>query len=54
MVIIYGHLADGNVHVNVIGPAAEDDGVDEAVLELVATYGGSISAEHGSGRLKRE
>lgn len=54
VVIIYGHLADGNVHVNVIGPAAEDDGVDEAVLELVATYGGSISAEHGVGTAKRD
>jgi FAD/FMN-containing dehydrogenase len=53
-VIIYGHLADGNVHVNVIGPAPEDGGVDEAVLELVAAYGGSISAEHGVGVAKRD
>jgi FAD/FMN-containing dehydrogenase len=53
-VILYGHLADGNVHVNVLGPAPEDDRVDETVLELVAGYGGSISAEHGIGVAKRD
>jgi FAD/FMN-containing dehydrogenase len=51
--ILFGHLGDGNVHVNVLGPAPDDERVDTAVLELVATYGGSISAEHGVGRAKR-
>jgi FAD/FMN-containing dehydrogenase len=50
---LFGHVGDGNVHVNVTGLAPDDDRVDEAVLELVAGAGGSISAEHGIGRAKR-
>lgn len=50
---VFGHLAEGNLHVNVVGPPPEDDRVDGAVLELVAAYGGSVSAEHGIGRAKR-
>ena len=50
---VWGHVGDGNLHVNVLGPADDDDAVDEAVLRLAASYGGSIGAEHGIGRLKR-
>jgi FAD/FMN-containing dehydrogenase len=50
--ILFGHLGDGNVHVNVIGPAPDDVRVDRAVFELVARLGGSISAEHGIGLAK--
>jgi FAD/FMN-containing dehydrogenase len=50
---LFGHAADGNVHVNVTGVDPDDDRVDGAVLELVAGYGGSISAEHGIGTAKR-
>jgi FAD/FMN-containing dehydrogenase len=50
--ILFGHVGDGNLHVNVVGPAPDDDAVDEAVLELVASMDGSISAEHGIGRAK--
>jgi FAD/FMN-containing dehydrogenase len=49
----FGHLGDGNIHVNVTGLAPDDDRVDEAVLEAVAGAGGSISAEHGIGTAKR-
>lgn len=52
-VVFFGHLADGNVHVNVVGPSPDDDSVDDLVLRLVASYGGSISAEHGIGVAKR-
>jgi FAD/FMN-containing dehydrogenase len=52
--VLYGHLGDGNVHVNVLGPSPGDQRVDGAVLELVAEYRGSISAEHGVGVAKRE
>ena len=52
--IVYGHLGDGNVHVNILGPALEDERVDRAVLELVASLDGSISAEHGIGLAKTE
>jgi FAD/FMN-containing dehydrogenase len=50
--IVYGHLGDGNLHVNVLGPAPGDDAADEAVLRLTAEHGGSISAEHGIGVAK--
>ena len=50
---LFGHAGDGNVHVNVSGLSADDDRVDEAVLEMVGGLGGSISAEHGIGTAKR-
>jgi FAD/FMN-containing dehydrogenase len=40
--------------VEFVGPDAEDESVDIAILQCVAKYGGSISAEHGIGRLKAE
>ena len=49
---VFGHLADGNIHVEIYGPDADDYAVDLAVLECVARYDGSISAEHGVGRAK--
>jgi FAD/FMN-containing dehydrogenase len=50
--VLFGHLGDGNVHVNVLGPPPDDDSVEDAVLRLVAACDGTISAEHGVGRLK--
>jgi FAD/FMN-containing dehydrogenase len=50
--VVFGHLADGNLHVNVLGPGPEDDELDAAVLTLVAEHDGSISSEHGIGRQK--
>jgi FAD/FMN-containing dehydrogenase len=49
---LFGHLGDGNLHVNVTGVDPDDEAVDDAVLHLVAGCGGSISAEHGVGRAK--
>lgn len=49
---LFGHLADGNIHVNVSGLAPDDERVDDAVLRFVAELGGSISAEHGIGTAK--
>ena len=49
---LFGHAADGNVHVNVTGVDPDDEAIDELVLRLVAGAGGSISAEHGIGRAK--
>lgn len=55
-VIHFGHVGDGNIHVNVLPPAGErgpvDERVDEAVLRHVVELGGSISAEHGIGSMK--
>jgi FAD/FMN-containing dehydrogenase len=50
--VLFGHIGDGNLHVNIVGPDPEDDAADEAVLRLVAGMDGSISAEHGIGRAK--
>jgi len=51
-VVCYGHLADGNLHVNILGPAAGDESADGPVLRLVIELGGSISGEHGIGIAK--
>ncbi len=50
---LFGHVGDGNIHVNISGLDAEDDTADEAVLIYVAGHGGSISAEHGIGTAKK-
>lgn len=50
---LFGHVADGNVHVNVTGVDPSDGTVDDVVLRLVAERDGSISAEHGIGRAKQ-
>jgi FAD/FMN-containing dehydrogenase len=52
-IVVYGHLADGNLHVNVVGPPPGDDRVIEAILELAVRHDGSVSAEHGIGSAKR-
>jgi FAD/FMN-containing dehydrogenase len=60
--VAFGHLGDGNVHFHVIGPAGADmswtmgDGklISQEVHDLVTRWGGSISAEHGIGQLKRD
>jgi FAD/FMN-containing dehydrogenase len=55
-VYAFGHVGDGNVHYNV-GPerlVAERPAVNRIVYDTVAELGGSISAEHGLGQLKRE
>ncbi len=50
---LFGHAADGNIHVNLTGVDPDDDDVDEAVFQLAASFGGSVSAEHGIGTAKR-
>jgi FAD/FMN-containing dehydrogenase len=60
-IMAYGHAGDGNIHYNVSQPIGADkkafldrwDDVNDVVFEVVLHYGGSISAEHGIGRLKR-
>jgi len=52
----FGHVGDGNIHYN-IGPErlmAERPAVNRIVYDAVAEFGGSISAEHGLGQLKRD
>jgi D-lactate dehydrogenase (cytochrome) len=58
----FGHLGDGNIHYNVSQPIGADGAgflarwheVNAVVFEIVLRMGGSISAEHGIGVLKRE
>lgn len=54
--VLFGHVGDGNIHVNVVPPAdtGSGDAMDDAVLELVVAVGGSVSAEHGIGVAKRD
>lgn len=51
---LFGHLLDGNLHVAFVGPAADDERLDDAILELVARMRGTISAEHGIGSQKAQ
>lgn len=51
---IFGHLLDGNLHVNVLTPARDDaEAVTAAVLDVVRELGGAVGAEHGIGVSKR-
>jgi FAD/FMN-containing dehydrogenase len=58
----FGHIGDGNIHYNVSQPGAMDrtaflsnwEALNTAVHEIVVDLGGSISGEHGIGRMKRE
>ena len=61
-VLSFGHVGDGNIHFDVLQPeggdfaahtALRDDG-SHRVHEIVASYAGSISAEHGLGAMKTE
>ena len=49
---LYGHVCDGNMHIGIVGPAPDDEAVDDAVLRLTIDMGGSVSAEHGIGAAK--
>ena len=59
---VFGHFGDGNLHYNISRPegtaanyfAENGTAVTDLVLDEVMKFGGSISAEHGIGQLKRE
>jgi FAD/FMN-containing dehydrogenase len=50
--IVFGHVNEGNLHVNVLDAGDRAEEVTDAVLRLVAELAGSISSEHGIGRAK--
>jgi D-lactate dehydrogenase (cytochrome) len=60
--LAFGHLGDGNIHYNVIQPENVDKDawvarwgeVNKVVWDIVLSLGGSISAEHGVGVMKRD
>jgi FAD/FMN-containing dehydrogenase len=61
-VMIFGHIGDGNLHINVLRPEnltpqafyQECQVLDQIVYNLVDRFGGSISAEHGVGLTKKK
>ncbi len=61
-VVAFGHLGDGNVHFNLSQPVGADTEtflaewgqINRAVHDITMAMGGSFSAEHGIGRLKRD
>jgi FAD/FMN-containing dehydrogenase len=61
-IALFGHIGDGNLHVNVMKPDDLDAGefrkktheADHAIFSLVKKWRGSISAEHGIGLLKKD
>ena len=58
----FGHVGDGNIHYNVTQPVGADkaqylkrwDDMNDVVYKIVLKYGGSVSAEHGVGIVKRD
>ena len=60
-IVWFGHIGDGNMHLNILKPAdlakeeffARCNNVSKWVFEIVEKYNGSISAEHGVGRTKK-
>jgi FAD/FMN-containing dehydrogenase len=54
--VAFGHVGDGNLHYNVALPDGSEDGenITRAIYDLVDELGGSFSAEHGVGFLKRQ
>ncbi|MUZ73743.1 FAD-binding protein [Agrobacterium vitis] len=61
-VCAFGHLGDGNIHYNISQPIGADKAqfigrwreINKVVHDIVRAHGGSISAEHGVGQLKRQ
>ncbi|HNB28862.1 MAG TPA: FAD-linked oxidase C-terminal domain-containing protein, partial [Alphaproteobacteria bacterium] len=59
--LAFGHLGDGNIHFNLVQPRdeakerflARTGTVNRIVHDVVQEFGGSISAEHGIGQLRR-
>lgn len=60
-VVWFGHIGDGNLHINILQPESMDvktflkrcHGVDKALFKAIEDFGGSISAEHGVGLVKK-
>ncbi|RCW78853.1 FAD-binding oxidoreductase [Phyllobacterium bourgognense] len=62
LAVTYGHVGDGNVHLNIVPPAnSEPEEIEHLfhetetiIFDVVDRYSGSISAEHGIGRVKQK
>lgn len=63
LAVTYGHVGDGNIHLNIVPPVGMDDPAEierlfheteVVIFDVVDRYDGSLSAEHGIGRVKQE
>lgn len=60
--VLFGHIGDGNLHINYVGPKSEPfvqfnaraRAVEERIFKRITAFKGSISAEHGIGLLKKK
>jgi FAD/FMN-containing dehydrogenase len=60
--VLFGHIGDGNLHINYVSPKTRDSkefhaearAVEEDVFRLLKDFKGSISAEHGIGLTKKK
>ena len=60
-IVWFGHIGDGNLHLNILKPKTWEldrfkkrcEKVSESILGVVSSFQGSISAEHGVGLLKK-
>lgn len=61
-VVLFGHIGDGNIHLNILKPKemteteffAKCHEADAHIFALIQQFGGSVSAEHGVGLLKKD
>ena len=61
-VVWFGHIGDGNLHINILKPASwaiadfktKCEQVTDVIATMITKYNGSISAEHGIGLLKKK
>jgi FAD/FMN-containing dehydrogenase len=61
-VVWFGHIGDGNMHINILKPNGMDridflkrcKGVNADLFKIIAELGGSVSAEHGVGLVKKD
>jgi len=61
-IVLFGHIGDGNLHINYVGPKsipkekfqADARAVEERIFRRLPKYKGSVSAEHGIGMLKKK
>jgi FAD/FMN-containing dehydrogenase len=61
-ILVYGHIGDGNLHFNILPPAGPANGavsalllqIEEVIFAVLDRFNGSISAEHGIGRVKQQ
>ncbi len=52
--VLFGHIGEGNLHLNVLGCGADrEPDLYAAMMALIAAHGGNVSSEHGVGSVKR-